>query len=1785
MIDFISKRIETLSFSKYKLLLNPYNSSNIITSERLEFQLNELNLELKYLSDVFLKLSGAIKYTYGNTLNLDDMMIYFNSEALQLESSSIYEKFYTQVKWLSVTDKYLVWKKYAETLKFLKEESISRMKLLTSDPTIGKVRLKVKIVTNINAKNLARQREMMKKVHAQHSTFAEEHLNLNEELLGSHFSDIDLPPVLISSATQLTTQLESIAKEFNLITITIQKENSGYTITNQINYLLPQLFEIQAQKLEWVAYGDVQGKEKARKKLISLPQRNISKLKTLRKHSSVNETEDSNKIICKIICIKDSQWAQNIIIKVNSMPWEKKQEARLHNIGKNDTLLENSFASLNIQSLSAVVKLLEEFSMTYAEKSTKRGALRSELADNTDDLKKRYFANLLKDKTSSQISEFEPVILNSNNIKSFYTLKLLKSRELKFKLLGILNVFRSVERRLNMDIQDIPHILKADFKKVSLENRTDSIEIIEGEYYIKDSKEEWIIYKVVFEDFEDTIKWLVQIGSFFIEKHEVLLNHNTSQYPPIDREILMSELIEEEAKFQESKLGLVISLMKVYENLINVDSMLDLATYIIRIIKMKPRLNLSNSYFTQSYWAHTQSITVQNYVIESIYNYHAAQKNDFRFPLSRIIESIKAIETTLEDLSLQFEISCVKEVSALEAVIWDTALAKWSDILLKGKTEDVVQWRHCTQAFRDLNVEILNENIRELDKSLFTQDQFFANIVNFMNFARKIFTNNTEALILLQVFNRQLRFSDGNEGISGRSSRRRANDYYFNYSIFEVAKDSFQCLNFYDMDNIKNGLYGLGMQKMLTAVKYEIFNKQVIEVVVRINSMCMDRWLKQIAEIELASDKNYITKHSKINWMTVLGRKGEGIIQQRVEAEIKKLVNDMNSNIEFLDLGAIKNGQKSSLLSEIQIPENSRNGEDAFGYENLKNQKIIEYCQSVLEHVRSLCINIQVFKVIQELNMIIKIVPDKPLSDLFTAYREKNINNPNQINLYQLPVLEKKLMNNKLGLNPQEKTKILHELAGLLHYTKMLIFLNLLKSSSKNVLDLYDIPSLEIQPSDEENAMESLVQIFMNNDEMKVVVETLTSICTYKTSDWEKVSRNCYQALMISLYALLDKTLRDGNKPECEHVKEMISSLFRYSGTSLKNPEPVSESVITICQKFFLKEECENLAGIRGGYLSELNWGLINLSTENRVFTWNAATKLFHRNAEKSLHMRDENIEGAENELRLHKLKVMFLECKASQSNYSLSYSDCLSLLNDYTCTVEYDSTIGNDIGQIQILRDYFASELCSYGIAQITSRLKYESMPSFQGLHDFSCNFDGSYKDPTNKIGCMHSFFNSFRNHCSRVETPTAGYALVAYIKDITYFTRIFSENFMHFNEQQFCAKGDIAKLQMSFLQSQIDLKDKEVSRFKDSSEKMKKSFDHIVNANVTQKGSEIIYNLDTAHRQLREIKENTKLLEKYTRILVNNEFKERIETKDREIRDLELNYKSFQQELAQNIHSQLETNVTEGINMVMPYSSKIKRKRIERILSETKASTKSRSIAEKKRLGNYIVLLRVFNQWSVEKNRLKIDKEVALLKSQLKSNQYIWEELNHTQRRETILKQDLAHAQSTLSNSEKLVEKLQQDIEEINIQKLQLELYRENKGKHMQQLEDMLKNKKSLKSSQQIVAEYLQKKDKIKELQHTELQTGQEYVDSHNSYQLQIKTLKGTLETIRSQKNEAITNLNMIRAELESRSQETNWKDKVFKLERTLTQSTSKNFNEYSSRSPSENRSANFFPKIKPN
>jgi hypothetical protein len=87
------------------------------------------------------------------------------------------------------------------------------------------------------------------------------------------------------------------------------------------------------------------------------------------------------------------------------------------------------------------------------------------------------------------------------------------------------------------------------------------------------------------------------------------------------------------------------------------------------------------------------------------------------------------------------------------------------------------------------------------------------------------------------------------------------------------------------------------------------------------------------------------------------------------------------------------------------------------------------------------------------------------------------------------------------------------------------------------------------------------------------------------------------------------------------------------------------------------------------------------------------------------------------------------------------------------------------------------------------------------------------------------------------------------------------------------------------------------------------------------------------------------------------------------------------------------------------------------------------------------------------------KYQDQINLLKKQLNNNSYLWDQMAETEKREKILKQELLFTQQTLSSAEKVIEKLQEEMKNLESERERLAKYKNSKAQRLKDLEDRVK------------------------------------------------------------------------------------------------------------------------------
>ena len=186
----------------------------------------------------------------------------------------------------------------------------------------------------------------------------------------------------------------------------------------------------------------------------------------------------------------------------------------------------------------------------------------------------------------------------------------------------------------------------------------------------------------------------------------------------------------------------------------------------------------------------------------------------------------------------------------------------------------------------------------------------------------------------------------------------------------------------------------------------------------------------------------------------------------------------------------------------------------------------------------------------------------------------------------------------------------------------------------------------------------------------------------------------------------------------------------------------------------------------------------------------------------------------------------------------------------------------------------------------------------------------------------------------------------------------------------------------------------------------------------------------------------------------------------------------------------------------------------------------------------------LRTFNQWSRLYQKEKFEQQVQELKDRLSSNQYLLEQLSELQRREALLKQELAYTQQALAASEKLADKMQSQIEEMNNQRLRLQQYKTSKGQRLVELETKVKQFQKVEQLDQgkLLAQVVSQNKQLIRLKNAELNTEKMVYQERIKQHVEVARLSRKLRAEGELKQVAFQKLDTFREEMHGNDQDPN-------------------------------------------
>lgn len=323
---------------------------------------------------------------------------------------------------------------------------------------------------------------------------------------------------------------------------------------------------------------------------------------------------------------------------------------------------------------------------------------------------------------------------------------------------------------------------------------------------------------------------------------------------------------------------------------------------------------------------------------------------------------------------------------------------------------------------------------------------------------------------------------------------------------------------------------------------------------------------------------------------------------------------------------------------------------------------------------------------------------------------------------------------------------------------------------------------------------------------------------------------------------------------------------------------------------------------------------------------------------------------------------------------------------------------------------------------------------------------------------------------------------------------------------------------MKSSQLEQSLKLKHSELEQLKYTHGRVLKDIENIVNSQLAQKGNELIHELDLANRQLYEIKGNVKHLEEQVRRTVFSEYKKTLEEKELKLTELRESFKQYRIELSRNIQMHIEQC------------------KEEHHLS-TGLPLQEHSAEDLLQLQQFIQRMQILHRWRALTTKRGFEQTIERLEENSNDNKVLWSQLCESQRREALLKKELSHTQQLLVSAEKLVDKLQLQLETMNGERLRLQHFKSCKGKRLDYLEGKLKQYSAFEcvDQQKVINEMLTQNKLLCQLKSAEHIQGRQFANVYSGYKREISGLKRKLKQETRMKREAFEQVGTAREEKE--------------------------------------------------
>jgi hypothetical protein len=570
----------------------------------------------------------------------------------------------------------------------------------------------------------------------------------------------------------------------------------------------------------------------------------------------------------------------------------------------------------------------------------------------------------------------------------------------------------------------------------------------------------------------------------------------------------------------------------------------------------------------------------------------------------------------------------------------------------------------------------------------------------------------------------------------------------------------------------------------------------------------------------------------------------------------------------------------------------------------------------------------------------------------------------------------------------------------------------------------------------------------------------------------------------------------------------------------------------------------------------QLIWTFVNLAPAERSRGFTVAisvqlkTENFLRTLRSTSKMKEIKslIEFLKVDIHLLRLKSNFYRSQSGE--YEVIQEKYREIIEERAEKIIKDVVSKRDIAktnaEIKILREFFDLYICKESVRVLDAKIKTITQTASTSEVFGTILPVKTAPDYLKKVNLFNGFINLLKNRGTIVQAPQ-GKAIVYAMKDLAGIVSRLADQSLRYRETEKREYLDKLSRQVQELIQNIKEKHKKLQGYQKTKIQLEKEVSDMVTARITQKGAQFMYEIDVSQRQLKEIKENSHILEVQVREKITQEYIENYKKKSLKLKNMEDEFKNFQSELSFALRNSIDAFKPEGPH----FSSKSISSGDKYEDSEPASKGVSSTLVS---LQVVLRRLRENGQWNRLQEMQKFQKFINELKEQLTSNQYLIDQLNESKGREEILKQELRFTQNSLLSVEKLENKLKQQIREMKFQEESLQTFKHQNYKKIQKMQKRVAKFKDFSNidKTKIAQEQFKQEKMLSHLKNAQLSPDVQYQNFYNNQVRDVENLKKKIlqETKILESCEKLTVTTLAELEGIDHFEEGEWKKKYYDL-----------------------------------